>query len=163
MTAAALRPPEAAFSVMAPAHIDAVLAVEAECYSHPWNRANFTDSIEAGYQAQCLLAPPAGAGLAPTLIGYFVAMPGVQEVHLLNLTVAPAFQRRGWARVQLDALSRWARQQAAQWVWLEVRPSNGRAVAVYETAGFRRVGLRKGYYPTLDGVREDAVVMSLKL
>jgi len=84
-------------------------------------------------------------------------------VHLLNITVAPAHQKQGWARVLLDALALWARGQGAQWLWLEVRVSNERALQVYQTHGFRRVGERKRYYPTPAGQREDAVVMSLPL
>jgi [ribosomal protein S18]-alanine N-acetyltransferase len=97
------------------------------------------------------------------LLGYFVAMPGVEEVHLLNITVAPEHQGQGWARVMLDALCDWALQRGAPWIWLEVRQSNLRAVRIYERYGFRQVSLRKGYYP-LDGLRrEDAIVMSLNL
>ena len=98
-----------------------------------------------------------------TLLGYFVAMAGVDEVHLLNITVAPEFQGQGWGRLMLDALSLWSRGQSAQWLWLEVRASNARALQVYEAYGYRRVGDRKNYYPDHHNRREDAVVMSLKL
>jgi ribosomal-protein-alanine N-acetyltransferase len=158
--AAVLRPSEARFAPMAEAPLDAVLAVEAAAYSHPWTRGNFRDSLTAGYQAQVL---EGGDGADAELLGYFVAMAGVGEVHLLNLTVAPAHQGCGWGRAMLEALAVWSRGQQAQWLWLEVRPSNPRAIAVYETAGFRRVGLRKRYYPAAAGEREDAIVMSLKL
>jgi ribosomal-protein-alanine N-acetyltransferase len=97
------------------------------------------------------------------MLGYFVAMKGVEEVHLLNITVAPAFQGQGWAPLMLEALAGWSRGQNAQWLWLEVRASNLRALGIYERHGFRRVGMRKGYYPALGGGREDAVVMSLRL
>jgi [ribosomal protein S18]-alanine N-acetyltransferase len=60
-------------------------------------------------------------------------------------------------------LALWARGQGAQWLWLEVRVSNARALRIYECHGYRRVGERKGYYPAAHGRREDAVVMSLKL
>ena len=133
-----------------------VLAVEQSVYSHPWTRGNFIDALAAGYQAQLLVA-------GGQILGYFVAMPGVQEAHLLNITVAPAFQRQGWAHVMLDALALWARGQGAQWLWLEVRASNTRARQVYEAHGYQQVGLRKRYYPASDGEREDAVVMSLPL
>ena len=96
------------------------------------------------------------------LIGYFVAMKGVDEVHLLNITVAPSCQRQGWSRVMLDALATWSRGQGAQWLWLEVRVSNARAYSVYLAHGYQRVGVRKAYYPAFEG-REDAIVMSLKL
>ena len=90
-------------------------------------------------------------------------MEGVEEVHLLNITVAPEFQRQGWSRVMLDALTLWARGRQAQWLWLEVRVGNTRAMHVYEAQGYARVGARKDYYPAGHGKREDAVVMGLRL
>ena len=157
---AVLQAPEARLASMTTDHLDAVCAIEQTTYSHPWTRANFLDSLAVGYHCQ-LLAGPADAA-ADTVIGYFVAMRGVDEVHLLNITVAPAFQRQGWAPLMLDALAGWSRAQGAQWLWLEVRTGNARALRVYEQYGFRRVGTRKGYYPAHGG-REDAIVMSLRL
>ena len=145
---------------MTPARLPAVLRVEQSAYLHPWSERNFLDSLLAGYQAQLLVA---GSAESPELLGYFVAMKGVDEVHLLNITVAPAYQKQGWARVLLDALALWARGRGAQWLWLEVRVSNERALHVYQAHGFRRVGERKRYYPAPAGQREDAVVMSLPL
>ncbi len=141
------------------ARLDAVLEVEQQAYApygHCWTRGNFTDAMASGNQIQLLLADE-------QLLGYFVAMPGVEEAHLLNITVAPAFQRQGWACVLLDALALWARGQGAQWLWLEVRVSNLRARAIYEKYGFRWVGERKRYYPGLGTEREDAIVMSRPL
>lgn len=153
---AVLNTSEAWFQPLTDDLLDAVLVVEQASYSHPWSRANFTDSLKSGYEAQVLL----GDG---EVIGYFMAMKGVDEVHLLNITVAPAHQRQGWARVMLDALAIWSRGQGAEWLWLEVRTSNLRAMNVYDAHGFRRIGVRKQYYPAHLGQREDAVVMSLKL
>ncbi len=150
------RAPEAQFEPMASAHLPQVLRIELEAYDHPWSETNFRDAISAGYQAQMLVADG-------TVLGYFIAMKGVDEVHLLNITVAPAYQGQGWARLMLDALTLWSRGQGAQWVWLEVRVGNPRAIKVYQSQGFRRVGHRKAYYPAANGAREDAIVMSLKL
>ena len=147
---------EASFDVMGPSWLPGVVAVEQSAYTHPWSLVNFRDAIQSGYQAQVLVGDR-------TLLGYFVAMKGVDEVHLLNITVTPHFQRQGWARVMLDALALWSRGQHAQWLWLEVRVSNIRAQEIYAQYGFRRVGLRKGYYPALQNKREDAIVMSLQL
>ena len=135
---AVLKPVEARFEPLTQRHLDAVLGIEKRAYAHPWLRANFTDSLQSGYQAQLLLADD-------TLLGYFVAMKGVDEVHLLNITVAPEYQRQGWAHVMLDALSIWARGQGADWLWLEVRLGNQRAIEVYQAQGYRRVGVRKNY------------------
>ena len=147
---------EARLEPMTEALLDAVLRVELATHSHPWTRGNFADTLAAGYQAQCLLA-------GDELLGYFVAMPGFGEVHLLNITVAPAFQRQGWALMMLHALELWSRARNAEWLWLEVRASNARAQKIYLEHGFNRVGARKGYYPLRDNEREDAVVMSLRL
>lgn len=144
------------FETLSLARLDDVLAVEQQAYSHPWTRGNFTDAMASGYQIQLLMGDE-------QILGYFVAMLGVDEAHLLNLTVAPAFQRQGWAHVLLDALALWARGQGAQWLWLEVRASNLRARQIYEANGFRRVGERKRYYPAIGTEREDAVVMSRPL
>lgn len=147
---------EARFEPMSEPWLDDVLALECSAYSHPWSRGNFADSVKAGYQAQMLVADD-------TLLGYFVAMKGVDEVHLLNITVAPAHHGQGWGRAMLEALALWSRGQGAQWLWLEVRVSNARAQRIYEQNGFRRVGDRRNYYPADGGLREDAVVMSMKL
>ncbi len=148
---------EAGFAPMTAADLPEVMAIERAAYAHPWSEGNFADSLRAGYQMQLL------RGSVGELLGYFVAMRGVDEVHLLNITVAPARQGRGWGRLMLEALALWSRGQGAQWLWLEVRVSNVRAQKVYLDHGFRRVGERRGYYPAGAGCREDAMVMSLKL
>ncbi|MBN9407168.1 MAG: ribosomal protein S18-alanine N-acetyltransferase [Burkholderiales bacterium] len=151
------RPPGAArFEPLSAAQLDAVQTIEQAVYSHPWSRGNFSDSVAAGYLAQCLW-------VGDELAGYFVAMAGYREVHLLNITVAPAYQHQGWARAMLDALALWSRWQQAEWLWLEVRASNVRAQQIYRQHGFAQVGLRKAYYPAGRGQREDAVVMNLRL
>ena len=148
--------PPARFEPLALARLDALLDVEQHAHPHPWTRGNFIDAMASGYQIQLLMGDE-------QILGYFVGMQGVDEVHLLNLTVTPAFQRQGWARVLLDALALWAHGQGAQWLWLEVRVSNLRARHIYEANGFRRVGERKRYYPSTTPEREDAVVMSRAL
>jgi ribosomal-protein-alanine N-acetyltransferase len=147
---------EAQFEPLTEARLDEVVAIERLAYDPPWTRGNFADSLRSGYQAQLLEA-------GGVVLGYFIAMKGVDEVHLLNITVAPSKQRQGWGRVMLDALAIWARGQRAQWLWLEVRAGNARAQRIYEQHGYRRVGERRSYYPAGHGRREDAVVMSLKL
>ena len=149
-------PPEVQLEPLVAERLPEVLAIEQRAYEHPWSLANFRDALKAGYEARLLTG-------GPTVLGYFVAMTGVDEVHLLNITVDPAYQRQGWARLMLEALAIWARGQGAQWLWLEARISNLRAVQVYERHGYRRVGQRKAYYPAARGTREDAVVMSLRL
>lgn len=157
---AVFKPLEARFETMTPAWLAAVARVEHGAYQHPWSEANFADSIHAGYQAQLLTA---GSAQDTVLLGYFVAMKGWDEVHLLNITVAPKHQRQGWACVMLDALALWSRAQGAKWLWLEVRVGNTRAKSIYERYGFRQMGVRRNYYPATLLGREDAIVMSFAL
>lgn len=143
-------------TTMTVADLDRVMAIEIEAYSHPWTRGNFIDSLASGYLAWLRL--DAGG----SCIGYCVAMPGFEEMHLLNLTVAPVMQRRGHARAMLQALCIACREQERPMLWLEVRQGNAPARRLYERFGFETVGLRRDYYPA-DAGREDAVVMRLGL
>jgi ribosomal-protein-alanine N-acetyltransferase len=142
---------------MTVADLDAVLAIENRVYEFPWTRGNFIDSLAAGYSARTLRAAD------DALCGYCVAMAGVQEMHLLNLTVAPDRQHRGLGRGLLDELVAQSRADGALWLWLEVRQSNQRAREVYRRYGFTQVGWRRGYYPAAGGQREDACVLRLVL
>jgi [ribosomal protein S18]-alanine N-acetyltransferase len=153
----ALARPAATLRPMTVADLDAVMAVESSAYSFPWTRGNFIDSLAAGYLALVLASREDG------IVGYLVAMRGVDEMHLLNVTVAPAWQRRGLGHELLDALVAHCRAEALSMLWLEVRQSNERARALYARRGFTEVGLRRGYYPAPLSKREDAVVMSLRV
>ena len=147
---------EVRFEPLAMERLSAVLQVEEKAYAHPWSRANFLDVLHSSYQAQILMADT-------TILGYFVAMKGVDEAHLLNITVNPTYQRQGWAQVMLDAITLWARGQDAEYLWLEVRVGNLRALQVYESHGYKRIAQRKNYYASAHGQREDALVMRLDL
>jgi ribosomal-protein-alanine N-acetyltransferase len=144
-------------ATMRAADIDAVMDVEARVYPFPWTRGNFIDSLVANHLAWCLVD---GRG---ELLAYAVAMAGVEELHLLNLTVANAQRRRGHARFLMNELAQHARGTAARTMWLEVRPSNGPALALYASLGYERIGVRRQYYPDVDSRREDAWVMRLDL
>jgi [ribosomal protein S18]-alanine N-acetyltransferase len=134
-----------------------VMAVERQAYPVPWTHGNFVDSLAAGYPAEVLRGPRA------VLLGYWLAMPGVDEMHLLNITVVPAWQRRGLAVAMLDRVVAACRERGLPQLWLEVRLGNARARDVYQRYGFAEVGRRRAYYPVQQGPREDAVLMSLSV
>ena len=140
---------------MAQGDLDAVMAVESVIYSHPWTRGNFADSLRAGYECRVLR-------LGPQLLGYFVLMVAAGEAHLLNLSIAVAHQRAGHGTALLAQAAELARNLGARSLFLEVRPSNRAAQALYTRFGFRRVAIRRGYYPAHTG-REDALVLALAL
>ncbi len=145
-----------AVRAMTLADIEQVHLIEIGAYSYPWSRGNFVDSLAANHDARVLLD---GQG---AVIGYSIVMEGVDEEHLLNLTVARQVQRCGWGRSLLRGVIAAARARGAGSLWLEVRASNTPALALYEQAGFVQTGLRRAYYPARSG-REDAVLMSLTL
>jgi ribosomal-protein-alanine N-acetyltransferase len=146
---------EPRFSPMRESEIAEVLAIENAIYTHPWTRGNFADSLKAGYQCWTWRA---GA----ELIGYFIVLVAAGEAHLLNLSVAAARQRVGHGSMLLTEAMRLARMRGAAHIFLEVRPSNDGAKALYRRFGFRQVAVRPGYYPARGG-REDALVLTLAL
>ena len=142
-------------SPMRESDLEEVMAIERAIYSHPWTRGNFVDSLNAGYECRCLR-------LGAELLGYFVVMVAAQEAHLLNLSIDAGHQRRGLGSVLLRDAADLARRLGARNVFLEVRPSNRGAQALYTRFGFRKIGTRRGYYPAHAG-REDALVLTLPL
>lgn len=135
--------------------LDEVLTVENVIYTHPWTRGNFADSLRAGYDCRTWR-------LDEELVGYFVLMAAANEAHLLNLSVAARHQRVGHGRALLREALELARRRAARGLFLEVRPSNYAAQILYTRFGFRRIAVRRGYYPAHSG-REDAHVYTIAL
>lgn len=159
-----------AFAPATNADLPLLAQVAASASAHPWSLRHFQDSLHGGHHVLMLVGEPTHPDApAPTLpdgrwlLGFFVAMKVMDEVHLLNITTAPEHQRQGWGGVMLDALTLWARQQDCAWLWLEVRASNQPARALYHKTGFCEVGLRRSYYPNGSLPREDAVVMNRAL
>jgi ribosomal-protein-alanine N-acetyltransferase len=138
--------------------IDEVHALEKSVFPHPWSRANFVDSLASGYDAWVLREPGDGP-----LAGYFLLMHAVDEAHLLDVAVSGERQGRGLGRYLLDRIAARARAKGMGSILLEVRPSNTRALQVYERYGYTQIGRRKGYYPAHEGQREEAIVMRFAL
>ena len=136
--------------------IDELFEIEQASYPFPWSRGNFIDSLVSDYDFICLLGPSGK-------IGYAIGMWLPQEMHLLNITVTPAWQHQGLGRRFLLWLIEDAKQRGANSLMLEVRPSNVAALALYTKMGFAQIGVRKAYYPSFAHSREDALVLSLSL
>ena len=141
---------------MVPSMLDAVMRIEVHAYAFPWSRGNFADSLAAGYSAWTVWEQG-------RLVAYAVLMFGVDEAHLLNITVDVDAQGRGIGAWLLGEMMNLARSRGAARLFLEVRPSNHVARHLYLCAGMREIGLRKRYYPSEGQTREDAVVMAIDL
>ena len=136
--------------------LDAVLAIEQRAYPFPWTRGIFRDCLKSGYPSWVMTEH----GL---VIGYGLLSIAADEAHVLNICVAPERQGRGLGRHLLRALVKIARDQRSQRVFLEVRPSNPGAIALYHSEGFNEIGRRPRYYPAANNGREDAIVMAIEL
>lgn len=138
---------------MTAADLPLVLAIEARGHAFPWTEGNFRDGLESGYYMVVMEQQ----GM---LIGYGVVQIILDEGHLLNITIDPKLNGRGLGRELLLHLLDHARTHTDT-LFLEVRPSNSRAIALYQTSGFNEIGLRRNYYPAKDGGREDALLMAM--
>lgn len=150
------RPPDhSAYRPMSEDDLAEVIQIENEAYEYPWSAGIFNDCLKAGYLCR-LLADDSG------ILGYGVLMVAAGEGHLLNLTIRPEKQGGGLGRKLLGHLIHIARRHGAGMLFLEVRPSNKAAFALYTQTGFNEVGLRRNYYPAAKG-REDALILALTL
>lgn len=140
---------------MSAADVDAVLAIEQQVHSHPWTRGMFGDSLANGYLCKVLEA-------GQEIVGYAVLMPVLDEVHLLDISIASAHQRMGLGSKLLNIIKELCVSRKFGRILLEVRRSNVAAYALYRKAGFTQIGVRRDYYPAANG-REDAIVMEFKL
>ena len=155
MSALAADAPQRQLRAMREADLPAVMAIENRAYAFPWTQGVFRDCLLAHHPSWVLLED----GI---IIGYAVLSIAADEAHVLNLCTAPEVQGRGHGRRLLRALMQLARGRGAHRVFLEVRPSNAPAIALYHDEGFNEIGRRPRYYPAKDG-REDALVMALEL
>lgn len=143
------------FAPMSVRHVALVGTMERRNYEFSWTDGIFRDCLKAGYTCQRVL-------LGDELIGYGIMQTAAEEAHILNLCIDEPFQRQGFARLLLEHLIELAGLQRAKIVFLEVRPSNPRAITLYQRSGFNEIGLRKNYYDAANG-REDALVMARNL
>jgi [ribosomal protein S18]-alanine N-acetyltransferase len=134
-----------------------VLTIEQDAYPYPWTRGNFLDSLYSDYETWTL------RDASGDLAGYFLMMLAVDEAHLLNITVRRSLHGKGLGRMQLDKAAELAKEKGMTSILLEVRPSNQRALMVYERYGYVQIGRRKNYYPAANNTREDAIVMRFVL
>jgi ribosomal-protein-alanine N-acetyltransferase len=135
--------------------VSLVAAVERASYQFPWSEGVFRDCVRVGYL--CRVVESGGE-----VAGYGIMSFGAGEAHVLNICIRHDLRGFGVGRKLMDYLLDRAREEYMQDVFLEVRPSNTAAIAMYESMGFERIGVRKSYYQANHG-REDALVYKLAL
>lgn len=137
------------------ADLPAVMDIEKCCYRFHWNMVSFEDCLAANYENMVLLCND-------DIVGYGIMTVAANECHILNLCIAPGFQRQGYGRSLLQVMIAHAAVLGAEYVILEVRQSNTAAIRMYRSEGFGQIGQRRGYYPDCEG-RENALVFMLLL
>jgi len=129
-----------------------VIEIERQSYPHPWTQVIFGDCLQAGYS--CWVS-----GRRGVIEAYGILSVAVGESHVLNICVRPESRQQGIGRKLLRHLVSVARRHEAEVIFLEVRPSNTTARALYEDEGFNELGNRRDYYPA-GGSREDALILA---
>ena len=140
------------FLPMSEGDLDWVVDNEGQLHPFPWTRGNFVDALSAGYSSWV-------CRVDGERTGYAIMLLVLDEAHLLNLSIARCRQGTGLGSAFLGFLFDEASRHGVSQFFLEVRPSNLPALALYRRTGFCAVGRRKRYYPAGEGEREDAIVM----
>lgn len=143
------------FRNMTRVDLPAVVSNEISAYFNPWTLGVFSDCLESDYDCWVM-------EWEDQLVGHGILNVAAGECHLLNVCVRAENQRAGLGRRMVEHLLVQATKQAAERVYLEVRPSNLIAYKLYMSMGFNEVGVRKDYYPAEWG-REDALVLTRDL
>lgn len=129
--------------------------IERRSYEYPWSHGVFRDCLLAGYQSVTLIRDDRVAG-------YAILSVAAGEAHILNLCIEPEYRALGYGERLLDELLYRARSASVREIFLEVRPTNATAIALYKKKGFHQIAARPAYYQANEG-REDAAVLAKKL
>jgi ribosomal-protein-alanine N-acetyltransferase len=141
-------------------HLEQILNIERETFSTPWTRGMFEVELKENPFSRLFVAMPIDdQGATKEIIGYLCYWVVFEELRLLNLAVRPLWRRQGVARRFVQYALHNARIQGVECALLEVRASNKAAQSLYGCLGFRKYGIRDGYYMNPD---EDAILMRLE-
>jgi ribosomal-protein-alanine N-acetyltransferase len=132
-----------------------IMQIERQAYDFPWTEGIMADCLRVGYHCYVY-------AVNDEIRGYLIFSTVLDEVHLLNICIAPEYQSKGYGRAFISWLMNHARQSGTKTLYLEVRASNHAAIHLYEIMGFNELGLRPDYYPAKKG-REDAQLFACEL
>jgi ribosomal-protein-alanine N-acetyltransferase len=120
--------------------LHSISVIERLAFSDPWSEASFAGLL-SGQRVRLTVAEAEHA-----VVGYSVLLLATPDADLANLAVAPAARGNGVGRRLLDGVVATARSSGVEYMYLEVRQSNVRAIALYESVGFRPFSVRRKYY-----------------
>lgn len=135
---------------------DRLFEIEQAAHLVPWSKGTLLNNQGEKYLNLKLSAQG-------EIVAFAICQTVLDEATLFNIAVDPQFQGKGYGKTLLNGLVERLRTQGVLTLWLEVRESNQTAQHLYNAVGFNEVTVRKNYYPTPDGGRENAVIMALYL
>ena len=152
---AVIQIPEMYIRPMIEQDVISIISIENDAYDFPWSKTIFHDCLRVGHSCWVIESNK-------NLIGYGIMLITSDESHILNLCVHPDYQSRGIGKQLLDHFLALSKRQNMQRIFLEVRPTNFKAISLYLSMGFNEIGKRRNYYPTKIG-REDALILAKTL
>lgn len=142
-------------SPISPDDFDRLFEIEQAAHLVPWSKGTLLNS-----QGEKYLNLKLSEG--GQIVGFAISQIVLDEATLFNIAIDPTWQGKGYGKRLLLELILQLKAKGVAALWLEVRESNP-ARKLYDQLGFNEVDIRKNYYPTPDGGRENAVVMALYL
>ena len=133
--------------------LSSVVSIERNSYDYPWNVNIFRDCLLSGYT--CVVAKK-----SDLIVGYAILSSALDEAHILNFCIDKGYRNLGFGHQLLDFLINQSKVNSIEKIFLEVRPSNIKAIALYIKKGFEKIAKRPSYYRHVNG-REDADVYLL--
>jgi ribosomal-protein-alanine N-acetyltransferase len=146
--------------VITPQDLDGILTIDYLAFKRPWNRNLFLEELACdnafSYSVRCNQTDQ-----SPVIIAYVFWRIVLTELHIIRIAVAQDFRSRGLATWLLQQCFKLAKQKKDfDSVYIEVRPSNKAAIALYRKLGFQVIGTRPNYYPESN---EEALVMKKQI
>lgn len=138
---------------MAAKDLDEVLDIEQASFKTPWKREHFESELSGSYSFPFVVESDG------KIVGYVCLMSLFEEAQILDIAVSPDQRGHGFARALMDHACTVAREKHAETLSLEVRASSAAAIGLYQSTGFKQVGIRANYYDA----SEDAILMEKKL
>ena len=142
-----------------PRDLDKILTIDRNAFNRSWNRKSFLQEIDRT-DAYSYVARTQLDNGRMDIIAYVFVRILLKEMHIMRIAVAAGYQTRGVATALLQQCFKLARQHQVSAVYVEVRPKNKSAIALYRKTGFQMLGTRPNYYPETG---EDALVMVKRL
>lgn len=146
------------FRKMYSSDLDKIVLIEQSTSIFPWNR-NIFNTCVSNTNNNCIILENL---VSNTIEGYSILLLLPEEAHLLKICINLKSQGLGLSKLMLNYIFNIIKIAKLEIILLEVRKSNQRAIKLYITSGFKKIGLRHDYYPAQFG-REDAIIFEKKL